>query len=65
MSAFFVVAYIAISVPAIGAGLAVTQVGIVTTVIWVNLGVAFLSAAACAFSFNELRGTRHAPAPAH
>ena len=55
MSAFFTVAYLAISVPAIGAGLAVSHLGMVDTLAWFGGGVALVAFIVAVVGWFELR----------
>lgn len=58
MAAFFVVAYSAISIPAIGAGVAAVHIGITDAAALFGIGVALLAAAVAVIGWSELR-----PAP--
>jgi hypothetical protein len=58
MAAFFVVAYSAISVPAIGAGVAAVHIGVADAAALFGVGVAVLAAAVSIIGWSELR-----PAP--
>jgi hypothetical protein len=55
MSAFFVVAYTAISVPAIGASVAAVHIGIGSAAAWFGRAIALLAAAVAIIGWNELR----------
>ena len=55
MSAFFVVAYTAISIPAIGAGVAAVHIGIALGRRLVRLRVALVAAAVAIIGWYELR----------
>ena len=55
MAAFFVVAYFAISIPAIGAGVATVHVGLESAATWFGLAVAALAALVSIIGWFELR----------
>ncbi len=58
MAAFFVVAYFAISVPAIGAGVAAVHIGLTSAVTWFGGAVAIVAALVSAVGWFELRPAR-------
>jgi MFS family permease len=58
MAAFFVVAYFAISVPAIGAGVATVHIGLESAATWFGLAVAVLAPFVSVIGWFELRPTR-------
>ena len=55
MSAFFVIAYASISIPAIGAGLAAGHVGVASAATWFGAAVAVVAALVAAIGWFELR----------
>lgn len=61
VSAVFVVCYLAFSVPAIGAGIAATHVGLLPATTWYGIGVMVLVAAAAAATLLQRLHTRPAP----
>ena len=68
MAAFFVVAYFAISVPAIGAGIATVHIGLESAATWFGFAVAIVAALVSIIGWFELRPAgvrrrRSAPAP--
>jgi MFS family permease len=62
MAAFFVVAYFAISVPAIGAGIATVHIGVESAATWFGLAVAAMAALVSIIGWFELRPARSHPA---
>lgn len=58
MAAFFVVAYFAISVPAIGAGVATVHTGLESAATWFGLAVAAVAALVALIGWVELRPAR-------
>jgi MFS family permease len=62
MAAFFVVAYFAISVPAIGAGIATVHIGLMSAATWFGLAVAIVAALVSAIGWFELGPSRTIPA---
>ena len=55
MSAFFVVAYASISIPAIGAGVAAVHVGVESAATWFGMAVAVVAALVAIIGWYELR----------
>ena len=62
MAAFFVVAYFAISVPAIGAGIATVHIGLESAATWFGLAVAAVAALVSIIGWFELRPPPESPA---
>jgi len=58
MSAFFVVAYAAISIPAIGAGVAAVHIGLDSAATWFGIAVAVVAALVAVIGWFELRPAR-------
>jgi MFS family permease len=63
MAAFFVVAYFAISVPAIAAGIATVHIGLESAATWFGLAVAAVAALVSIIGWFELRPTRPSSLP--
>jgi MFS family permease len=61
MAAFFVVAYFAISVPAIAAGIAAVHIGLASAATWFGCAVAVVAALVSIVGWFELRPAREAP----
>jgi MFS family permease len=61
MAAFFVVAYFAISVPAIAAGIAAVHIGLTSAATWFGCAVAVVAALVSVIGWFELRPAREAP----